>query len=329
MWILGSPRKEISFLYLPGLLAIVIACLYPHLSETSLIYAVFTTVIIDSCHVYTTAWRTLLNPAERASSKKYWIAPLLIFIAFTTWYFTAAPGLWSFVVYATLYHHIRQVYGFSKWYQVLNGRSDIISDRFLYALALLPLTIYHFRMGVPAGYYFGADLFMFPDANIVNALTTIYIFVVGGWVYYEFLLWKKGIKELNRIVSVGYPTLIYGWCFLYGSTITQVLFPLLFIHGIAYFAVVGESLVRTQKERFNTFIKAIVVVVVTGIVLAFGESWVEEYALTYNIPTEWSASGFVRASIVGLYLTPLFCHYLFDSWIWRKNHREAHAVFAK
>jgi hypothetical protein len=30
--------------------------------------------------------------------------------------------------------------------------------------------------------------------------------------------------------------------------------------------------------------------------------------------------------IIGLWLTPLFCHYAFDAWIWKKSHRESALV---
>lgn len=325
MWILGSLRSEMLFFLLPGLFSIVVAILSPNLGETSIVYAILATGLIDSGHVYTTAWRTYLNPSERSSRYIYWLIPLIFFFFFGTWYFTQLPYLWNFIVYATLYHHVRQVYGFSKWYQSLNKRSDKISDFFLYALALLPIIIYHFRPGVIGSYYSEQDLFLFPDAIWLQRLLLVYSFFVLSWIIYEARLWIQNTREPNRIFSILYPASIYAYCFLLGQTITQVLFPLLFVHGIAYFGVMGQTLHRTQKKRFTTAKLALVLVLVTATIFGLSESWFEEefYELNRDNPL-WMTS-----IIIGLSLTPLFCHYAFDALIWKRNHREGQDVFTR
>lgn len=325
MWILGSFRTELIFFYLPGLISVIVAILFPELGTTSLLYGLLATALIDSGHVYTTAWRTWFYPDELRSSHRYWLFPLTFFLIFAVWYHFNLPGLWSFVVYTTLFHHIRQVYGFSKWYQALNKRADKVSDYFLYTLAIFPMIIYHFRPGVPANYYSDDDLFLFPDLFVTKVLIIIYSLIWSGWISYEFRLWKSGKKEINRILSVAIPSLIYGYCFLVGKNVTQVLFPLLFVHGIAYCGVMGQTLHRTQSKRFKSQTLALSVVLFTAVIFGLSEAWYEEnfVRLVTDLPP------FVTAGIVGLYLTPLYCHYLFDAFIWKRSHRESSLILGK
>lgn len=323
MWILGNSRRELFYIYLPGLVSVALAMLWPELGEESLLYGILAMGIIDSGHVYTTAWRTWLHGDEVKTSASYWYFPLFFFSFFTMWFYLEVPYLWAFVVYATLYHHSRQVYGFSKWYQKLNRRSDTVSDYYLYFFAYFPMVIYHFRPEAVANYYTQQDLFLYPLPWLRDALLSVYFLVAASWGIREYRLWQSGTRELNRLCSVACPSLVYAYCFLVGSTLTQVLFPLLFLHGVAYMGVMGQSLTRTQK-KFSRETIAILTVIITAVIFGLLESYAEENFIERSLgPSPWMSS-----VLVGLSLTPLFCHYAFDAIIWRKNHREAGVVFA-
>lgn len=324
MWILSSPLKESLFIYLPGLIGLLLGYLWPDLDETSLFYGLFASAIIDSGHVYSTIWRTWLHTEERKSSKGYWLVPLIFFLCFSSWYYLQLPGIWTFVVYATLYHHIRQVYGFSKWYQAKNKRSDRTSDYFLYALGIWPMAIYHFRSDVVAGYYTSFDLFIFSNESLLQLALITYAIIIFCWLSYEYLLFTRGIREINRFLSIAFPALMYGMCFVLGKTVTQVLIPLLLMHGISYIGIMAQTLNRTQK-RFSTFSLSFLVVSATVISLGLWEGWLENNFLHQRFQPY--QDDIYTAIIIGLYLVPLFSHYIFDSWIWKKSHREAQAVF--
>lgn len=324
MWILGTFPKEFAFLYFPAIIGVFLGYLIPDLGTQSLVYGILATGIIDSGHVYTTLWRIYFHPEERKSHYSYWLFPVSFFVLFALWFYLEIPHLWPFVVYATLFHHVRQVYGLSKWYQKLNGRQDKISDRFLYAFSFLPMVIYHFRPEAIARYYTDNDLFLFPDTRIKTGLLILYVLVLISWVAYEWSLTRKGIHELNRVASVGFPAGIYASCFLVGTTVTQILFPLLLLHGIAYIAIVGQSVTRTRKI-LTAPVLAFSVMILTAVTFGLGELWFEENIVDY----EKGDSPILMSALVGIWLTPLFCHYAFDALIWRKDHREASLVFSK
>lgn len=323
MWILGSLKTESMFFFLPALFAVAIAISFPHLGDESVIYGFIATALIDSGHVYTTVWRTFFHPEERRSSHVYWTFPFLICLFFCCWYFFKIPGLWSFVVYSTLFHHVRQVYGFSKWYQALNKRSDRISDYFLYALSIGPMIVYHFRLDAIGDYYSVGDLFIYRSADLFKISISLYALIVAGWLLYEARLWNKGIKETNRFLSIAVPAVVYGYCFLLSRTFTQLLFPLLFLHGISYCGVMGISLQRTRSGWFSTITKSLLIVGVTAIVFGVFESMMEE-TIVGDMRKE---NGLIPSLIIGLYLTPLYCHYLFDAMIWKRSHRESKLIF--
>lgn len=316
MWIFGNLKRELLFLYLPGLVGILIACLDGKIGETSLLYGLLVTAILDSGHIYTTFWRTHLHSDERKTSHAYWIVPIITFTGFATWFAMGWPGLWSFVVYASFYHHLRQAYGFSKWYQYLNKSYRKTSDVFLYVLSCLTLLAYHFRSGVMSNYYSSDDLLMYPDENIFRIVTGIFLTAFASWIVYELVLWKQGFREYNRIMSVASPVLVYGYCFFIGRTVTEVIFPFTILHAVSYFGIMGQSLERTQKKRFPNFFYAFGIVLLTALIFGLMESAYEEHVV--------GMTG-LQSVVIGLYLTPLFLHYYFDSRIWRKNHREAKA----
>lgn len=309
-----------GFIYLPGLLGVMIAIAFPHLGDTSFLYALLAMSLIDSGHVYTTNWRTYFHKKELLTSKRYVVFPILSFFFFFIWNFSEIKGLWKFVVYATLFHHVRQVYGLSKWYQSLNKRSDKISDLFLYSLSILPIVTYHFRPGAIAQYYTVHDLFLFPNMAIVQGLMILFFLVLLAWIIYERRLWESGVKEINRVISVAYPTIIYSYCFFVGETVTQVLFPLLFIHGISYMGIMGIALKRSQKLKFSSFSKGIFVIIFTATIFGIFETWIEQNLI------DLSNQNFLNSVLIGIYLTPLFCHYYFDSVIWKKDHRESKEI---
>lgn len=323
MWILRTPLRELTFIYLPGLLAVMCAIFSPNLGEESLLYGLLAMGVIDSGHVYTTMWRTWLHKEEVVTDKGYVLFPLFFFFLFTIWFYLEIPYLWAFVVYSTLYHHTRQVYGFSKWYQKLNKRQDTESDRYLYFFAYFPMVIYHFRPEAIGNYYTTNDLFLYPQPVLRDFLLYFYLMVLMTWGYREWNLWHTGIREANRIFSVAFPAAVYAYCFLAGATVTQVLFPLLFLHGVAYFGVMGQSMSRTQK-RFEKEGIALIIVLMTAVIFGLGESWVEENMVERVLGDE----PLLNSMIVGLSLTPLYCHYAFDALIWRKNHREAGLIFS-
>jgi hypothetical protein len=321
MWIFGSWIKDALWLYIPGLVALLLAALLRPEQPTwaFLIFAFVAQAVLDSGHVYTTLWRTYLNPVERRRSYIYLWLPPVLFAVFFLWSWGEIPFLGAFVVYSTIFHNVRQFYGLSKWYQRLNGRYRPDSDHLLYFLCLVPVVMAHFRSDIEwSSYYARADVVFWPQPELFNFCLYVYVVVALFWLLYEARLVWQNRDEWPRTLSVAFPAAIYGSAFLLGRTQSEILFPLVVSHGLAYLALVGLSVRRTGRPRVNSSL-ALGLVFITAIIAGslehWGESWVD-----FSDPS--------MAFFVALVLTPLYCHYLFDAFLWKRSHPEAVLIYA-
>ena len=184
-WILKNARYDYWLILFPGFLILpFIPFMTSEESITFLILGFFAFAIADSGHVYTTAWRVATEKGIYAKLITY-LVPVGVFALFFCWYYFKIPLLWSFVVYATFFHHIRQFYGISRMYQRLNNRFSKVSDYFLYIMTIMPLVMLHFTSGIEFTYYTDQDILYFPNDTILYSLLAIYITVVISWLAWE------------------------------------------------------------------------------------------------------------------------------------------------
>ena len=324
-WILGSAQKDISFMVVPGFVILAISTFAPEHIVASSLYALLAVGLAESGHVYTTAWRTYFNRDELKSSKLYLWVPLIIFVGFTSWMLMGRKGLWSFVAYANLFHHIRQYYGFTRWYGKLNGTPDRWSGWFVQALCILPVLGYHFRGDAPTSYYATNDMLVYPNLSLVMFCFSAYMLTLFAWIGIEIQRAHKFGFEINRVISIATPALLYGLCFFFGKSLPALLFPLVVSHGFGYFGVMSEGLRKTQPIRFASFKKAALIVFATAVIggglEAYGElNW-------FDFDSDGKSPGLFMSIVMGLYTVPLFSHFFFDAVIWKKKHREAKLLF--
>lgn len=311
------------FFILPAFFSL--SLLVAGIAQSSALYILIGTAFIDSGHVYTTIWRTILHPDERRSSRMYALVPFAVALFFCLWSYSNIPYMWNFVIYATLHHNIRQFYGITRWYQTLNKRASPWNTKFFYALTLLPVLAFHFRPGAAGGFYAPNDLFLFPDKFIYQFVTVYYLIHLAGWISYELYLLKTGIREWNRLSAMATALAVYGVTFFFAENVIQILLPLVFAHGIAYFGLMGLALNRTRTSQFPRFVKAIAIIVVTAIAFGALEAYIEEHWVGFG-RTDLSI---YEALIIGLYLVPVFSHFIFDAFIWKKAHREGHLIYQR
>ena len=118
-WILRKQNLDLSFILLPGIVGIILSLILKENSIPYVVYAFIALIIIDAGHVYITAWRTIFRKEERQSNNTYWLTPVATVILVFIWLKFQIPGFWSFIVYFTLFHHMRQFYGILRGYQKL------------------------------------------------------------------------------------------------------------------------------------------------------------------------------------------------------------------
>ena len=323
-WILESWPADAGWLLIPGLLATLLSLWIPD-TPGSAAYALFAFVtlgLLDSGHVYATLWRTYLNPRERRRTRLYWLVPLAVFALFFAWAGLGIPYLGSFVLYVTLFHNIRQLFGIAKWYQKLNGVYRPAADFFVQALCAVPLLGAHFDPRAPLrwrGYYAGDEVLLHPDPALYRIALGGYALLVAAWLVYEArLAWRERRVEWNRVSAIANAAFLYGFCTLYASGAAQTLFPLLVSHGVAYIGLTTQSVRRVGAFPLGYW------AVLVGVALTCAALGTAEFVF------EGRYAGFLDprwAAVTALWLTPVHCHYVFDALLWRRRHPEAGLVF--
>lgn len=317
-WIGTTKSWDLGWLYFPGLLAIILAWLLPESehSASSLIFAFVALGLLDSGHVYATIWRTYLHKKEFQRSRIYLYAPALFFGVFFFWSFFSWPFLGAFVVYITIFHNFKQLYGVNAWFQKLNSTAHKSDRRDFYFLTLAPVVLAHLRPDFPAiAYYSGQDFFWAPHPLIYQAGLFSYLVLLLAWIYQQWA--RDKVVFFPRILAFLFPAFLYSACFLLGKNLAQVLFPLVVSHGLAYLGILSVSLPKISNFTSK---KALIALFGTAIFLGSLEFFLEDEF--------WNRSNPYFAITSALLLTPLFCHYLFDSFLWKRSHPEASQIYS-
>ncbi len=320
-WIFGSLRRDLLFLALPGFVSLSIA-LTGALQE-NVIYYFFALAFADSGHIYTTLWRTYAHPAERQRSMMYLWVPVGVTLTFFAWSYFRIPFMWSFVVYATIHHNLKQFYGITKWYEVINRRTVKWSGGFAKALMIIPVVFYHFRSTSVEGFYASGDTLLYPNRFLLNVSLLIYAAVILAWIGCEIREWQRGFRDYNRIGAIAFCAALYGGAFGFGTSVPQVLYPLVIAHGTGYMALMALAVRRTRPLKFSDFKINLFIMASTAMAFGLLEHLVERREIVF----EGATTSALQSLIIGLYLIPLFSHFIFDRYLWRKNHWESRLVY--
>ena len=314
--IFKNQKSDFLFIFFPFLISLSL----PFFTYTGTKYYfifLICVAIIDSGHVYITMWRTWFNPYLKPFPIKFTLIPLLILVLITTWNYLEFKGLWSFVVYFTVYHNIRQFYGLSRWYQHKYKSEKNYSNIFLYLICYTSFLAFHFRNNLTFQYYASEELFIFPNEIIFNLLKTILWAMLTAFVIYEVIYGiQKSKIEINRIVLLILIKSTYIVAFLFSSNELELIAPLILTHGLHYFALTIYAITKTKTQFTNKLYKASIVVGIFMIFAGSMEYFFENYFLDTNNFT------FLHSVLIASYLVPLLSHFLYDAIIWKKNYFE-------
>lgn len=331
MWILGSARNDAALLLAPGFAAaLAVQWLAPD-SLPYVILAVLVVYLLDAGHVFSTAVRVYLRPARWRDYPgrlrlAYVLTPIVAFVIPFLWIYSGAPFYWTALIYIGFYHHVRQHHGVLRWYQKLNGRFDRWSSRFLHVLFLGPCVIAHFRSDVLyRGHFTGQDLQVMPSPVLWKVGLVLYGAVVAAWLVYERRTWTAGHRELNRFAAVAAPSLLSAVCFLGGRTEATILLPIVVVHTVAYFALIGVSIERTEPRWRLGWAPAMAAVLVLGGVYGVVQFGYEELVMVWEYEAATERLGIALA--IGGYSCIVLSHYILDGIIWKSDHPDGEALY--
>lgn len=335
---LVSRRFDLLAFTAPAIVALALVPLGPWLAPsgaTPLWGWVAFVLLVDVAHVWSTLYRTYLDPQElRRRTLLYVGAPLAAYGLGVSLASISFETFWRGVAYLAVFHFVRQQYGWVRLY----GRQDrglTRADRHLDAVAVYAATVYpllwwHAHLPRSFVWFTPEDFVPGLPVTVVEALTPVYALVLvaffarqaqrglqqGEWPWGKTLL----VATTAACWGVGIVAVDSDWAF----TVTNVI-----IHGVPYVAflwVYG----RRQGHRAGTVLGwlfggahwGVFLLVLGG--LAYGEELLWDRSLWHDRGALFPVGPWTLPEGAVIYWMPLLAvpqitHYILDGFIWRRR----------
>jgi hypothetical protein len=302
---------------------------------------------IDVAHVYSTIYRTYLDPIERPRLASWLIlTPLVGWVLGVLVYSASAAAFWTALAYLAVFHFVRQQYGFLMIYS--RGERELpvlcawIDQCAVYAATLGPLVYWHAHLPRRFVWFIEGDFLPLPGW-MWTAVAPVYAGLMVAYVIKECWLCathRRFNVPRNAIVIGTVVSWFVGIIAASGDlvfTMTNVV-----AHGIPYMALTfifvegrereerqaGEQRHRRARRSAGVFLWSLPLAIGALLVLAFVEEglwdglvWREHLALFpgfASLPAIESDTWL--GVVVPLLAVPQLTHYVIDGVIWRLKH---------
>lgn len=347
-WI-GSRFVDSAFILGPAYFSILLAYMLNHFfpsdSDLTLIPWIVFVLLIDVAHVYSSLYRTYLNPVEiKKNTPLLLFTPILCFLTGFILYSIDDLYFWRALAYMAVFHFIRQQYGIMRIYSrkdqlghINNKFSRIIDATTVYLATLYPLIYWHVNLPRNFHWFIENDFLVDTPNFLAPAIAIIYALSILLFISKEIYTYQKNIPiNLPKIIFIAGTSL--SWfvgIVIYNSdlifTVTNVV-----SHGIPYFALVwltGKNEIKKTPMLQNSYYKYFFSSYSFPLFLAllFLLSFVEEglwaglvwrehldfFQFFSHLPVIEDRT--TLALIVPLLTLPQFTHYVLDGFIWKKK----------
>jgi len=346
-WI-RSASFDSAFVIAPGLLATCVALLIAgagHADAGVSLWSWALLVIgIDVTHVYSTLYRTYLDPIERRALSGWLIAtPLAAWVGGVLLYTWSATAFWSVLAYTAVFHFVRQQYGFLMLYgrteRALPAWCRYLDRVTIYGATLLPLLYWHTHLPRPFNWFIDGDFISLPESlwlTVRPLYPALLIAYVGKEIWLAFR---------DRHFNIPRNALVFGTAVSWYVGIIAASGDLVFTltnvvaHGIPYIALTCVF-ARNRDERLKIprslfVMRWISLALGLLVLLAFLEEglwdglvWREHLALFPGFQWLPHIRGLTALSLlIPLLTVPQLTHYILDGVIWRlRTHPEWRAT---
>jgi len=336
-WIQSGP-VDTAFILGPAVLATLVAVAISasgHAASGVSLWPWAVLVIgIDVAHVYSTVFRTYLDPVERQALSGWLIAtPLAAWVLGVLLYFSSAAAFWSVLAYTAVFHFVRQQYGFLMLYsrgeRELPDWSRRIDSVTIYAATLFPLLYWHTHLPRPFVWFIDGDFLGLPPV-VWSVAWPFYVAVLLLYCAKEFFLFAR-----HNALNIPRNALIFGTAASWYVGIVVASGDLVFTltnvvaHGIPYVALTCIFARRRDQRRKvprSLFVPRLLPVALGLLVaLAFVEEglwdglvWREHLAIFpgfHLLPQVQTST--MLSLLIPLLTVPQMTHYVIDGVIWR------------
>lgn len=331
-----SPRFDVGWFVLPGVcsavLGLAIGLFGEEGHEVGPLLWIVLVLGIDVAHVWSTLWRTYLDPRARERHRRR----LLVVPALVAWlgfllHLESPATFWTVLAYLAIFHFIKQHVGFALLYVRKAGESRLdrrLTEAAVWAGTLAPVVWWHAHLPRSFAWFVDGDLFAgLPEVvggvALLLELPVLVAFVVRRW---QLRAGKNPMVAALVLVPA------FNWhlgIVLFDDdrifTLTNVV-----MHGVPYLALVW---IAGGRERVRAVVAArralgpvaLAAAYVLGLlVLASLEEALWDRLVWHDRPwlfgegPGWAlAHPVVTAIVVALLTVPQATHYLLDRWIWR------------
>lgn len=340
---LYTPWSDWLFIIAPPFicLAIVFVCA-PYFSlhhEVEPFHWLILVMMVDVSHVYSTIYRTYLDPDMRQNHKLllYGI-PLVVWVAGIIMYLFGDLMFWRIMAYLAVFHFVRQQYGFFKLYgrtEVLTPFRKTVSTLMIYAATLYPVLIWHVSGAKNFTWFVQNDFLLTERRELIPYITLAYGLIWLIYLYQEFqaFLTTKFVNIPKNMILLGTALSWYFGIVYYNS---DLIFTFLNVvsHGVPYMALVWMYGHKRMAQKTFQFSEIQTLVFSTKGIIAFvlillGLAYLEETlwdSLVWHDHPEYFSFHWIWGTELGttlkLFLVPLLAvpqvtHYVLDGFIWK------------
>lgn len=291
-------------------------------SSFSVLYFFIAVVICDNGHIFLTNLRLFTKQRPRKDKLKFAFITILSVAIAALWMYFKVPYLWSFFIYFTAFHHLKQNVGILKWFQKSEG-ADKFEIFLCYFVFAAPLLILHLRTDIhPDLIVSGILPFQMFSAETVSLLRSLVIILILGGLLSLFWRQKNHRQPRYALRYLTSVALLNGITLMFGQNFYQIYLPLVLCHGLSYFLLISHAIGKSQDRPQKTVIPLVLTV---AILYGIMDWYLQDEQLTHYQSIETSLPVLLGVALtVGLNMA----HYYIDGLIWKRGDSEYQKVMS-
>ncbi|NTX09175.1 hypothetical protein HUA76_00150 [Myxococcus sp. CA056] len=339
-WLFG-PRVDLAVFAGSALVSVAMVLGAPWLGavgDTPLWAWLLLVVCVDVAHVWSTLFRTYLDPNElRQRPGLYLGAPLVAWVVGVLAHHVSPGAFWTLFAYVALFHFVRQQYGWVALYTRKARASDVerrLDAAAIYAATVGPVVWWHANLPRAFWWFVEGDFLPGLPAWMGTLALALHSVVLVAWVAFQGLRVTRGEGlQVGKVLLVGATWVTwFGGIVLARDDFTFTVMNVV-LHGVPYFALLfrysrgrGEeggygaagTVLRAGLPGFLLFLVA----------LAFTEELLWDRFIWHDRPglfggADVGLSPDLLALVVPLLALPQATHYVLDAFIWKPGRQPA------